>query len=564
MSKEFIEKKVGSLSIQLAKKQQRQLAYLTQSSIQEDANFSNLEQWAERQFRGQDEFLNWVKTIFKEENFLQFYRYLRFPLSSSKLINKRVIPELKRVFFSEDSFFNYTIDGENVETPENLNIKEFNKIVFRALMSNHNDIMVHDLSDINTPVRHLISIDSVRAIESKDNTIIKLAFSAILPTDEGAIQGILFMDDERFQFFESKDMKLILDVPHDLGECPADYIAAEAFSDDDIVRKSIFSYVREELEEYIFLKTLQRMTDPNGAIPVTTILKIHENKGDDIKGSSPQHPMSSKEIGSQRAGIGNENTPSKGILQTGTVIKVKTNLKQDGSIDMDAVKNFINFFYMPVEQLDYLNKRINEIEQSIVMTLVGVAKEGKEQAMNELQNKLGVMSKEDRLRELSLDLSRIRQRSDSKMLAFEFGQDRTTNQANYGTKFFQETQEELLEIYSKAPNPIERQKILIKLAKTENRFDKDKSEKEVLLNKLLPYPSDMDFDKAISRQIVVDTTFQYQTQFTYWIGLFESQFGDILEFSRMIQGSEAEKLVLINSLIVQIINKTSIQKPITK
>ena len=562
MSKDFIERKVGSSSIQLARKQQRQLAYFTQSSIQEEINISYLEQWSERQFRGNDDFLNWVKVIFKTDNFLSFYKYLRFPISSSKLINKRVIPELKRVFFAEDSFFNYTINGENVETPENLRVKEFNEIVFKALMFHHNDIMVHDLSEINTPMRHLVSIDNVKAIESKNNIISRIAFSASLPTDNGPIQGFLFMDSERFQFLDKDTLAVLLDIPHDLGECPADYVAAEAFSDDDIVRKSIYSYVREELEEFVFLKTLQRMTEPNGAIPIATVLKNSDNKGDDIKGSSEKHPMSSKEIGSQRAQLGSENNPSKSILQTGTTVTIKAPRKTDGSVDMGPVKDFINFFHMPVEQLDYINRRVEEIEQSIVLTLVGVVKEGKEKAMNELQNQLGIISKEDRLREFSFEFSRIRRRSDSKMLGLEFGPDRTTNEANYGTKFFQATQPELLELFEKAPNPIERQKILIKLAQTENRFDKDKSDKEVLLNTLLPYPSDLDFDKAITRNIVTDTTFQYQTRFTYWIGIFEAQFGDILEFSRMIEGTEAEKLVLINNLIIQIITQTS--EPITE
>jgi len=560
MSKEFIEKKVGSSSIQLARKQQRQLAYFTQSTVQQEITLDYLKVWGERQFRGNDDFLNWVKTVFKTDNFLSFFKYLRFPISSSKLINQRVIPELKRVFFSEDSFFNYTINGENVEAPESLQIKEFNKLVFDALMFRHNDIMVHDLIDINMPVRHMVSIDNVKALESSNSTIKRIAFSASLPTENGIIQGFLFMDDERFQFFEKETLSILLDVPHDLGVCPADYIADEPFADDDIVRKSRFSYMREELEEYVFLKTLQRMSDPNGAIPVTTVLKTKENeKGDDIKGSSPGHPMSSKEIGSQRARIGSEITESKSVHQAGTVINVKAPRKQDGSVDVDAVKNFINYFHMPVEQLDYINTRVKEIEQSIIISLAGVSKEGKEEAMNELQNKIGLVSKEDRLRDVSFELSRIRQRSDNKMLGFQFGPDRVTNEANYGTDFFQESEEQLLALFEKAPNPIERQRILIKLSQTQNKFNKDKSEKNVLLNKLLPYPSDLDFDKAIDRNIVTDTTFQYQTQFTHWIGIFESQFGDILEFSRMIEGTESEKLVLINNLITQIINQSTIQ-----
>ena len=107
MSKEFIEKRVGSASIAEAKRQQKELAYFTQSEIQQPITQQYLEQWAERQYAGSDDFLNWIKTIFGTNTFLSAYKHLRFPVPSAKIVNNKIRPQLERVFFSEDSFFKY-------------------------------------------------------------------------------------------------------------------------------------------------------------------------------------------------------------------------------------------------------------------------------------------------------------------------------------------------------------------------------------------------------------------------------------------------------------------------
>ena len=180
MPKEFIEKRIGSASIAEARKQQKQLSYFTQSSIQQDITSEYLKQWAERNYRSNDDFLNWVKTIFKTDNFLSFFKYFRNPNAASKLVNDRIKPQLQRVFFSEDAFFKYTLKGQEVEAPEELKIKEFNNLIFNAILFRHNDILITDLKDINTPFRSLVSINNVVAILSHNNIIHQLAYTATI------------------------------------------------------------------------------------------------------------------------------------------------------------------------------------------------------------------------------------------------------------------------------------------------------------------------------------------------------------------------------------------------
>lgn len=559
MSKEFIEERIGSASIAEARKQQEELSYFTQSSIQQDITVSYLDAWADKKYRTEDQFLNWVKTVFKTDNFLTFFKYFRQPIASSRLVNDRIKTPLGRVFFSEDAFFKYTINGKEVEEPDELNVTDFNEWMFNALLFRHNDILITDLEDTNKPFRQLISIENVVSIDSHRSIIHRLAFRATaIITDEtgidNVINGFLYMDAFDYIFYDH-DLNPLLIVPHDLEECPADFVSRQPFKDDDVVRKSIFSYSREELEEYVFLKTLQRMTEPNGAIPIVTKLKTSTKNNNDKKGETDKEPMSSNIIGGQRSEFGSEVSGHESILQTGTIIEVPFIKKADGSIDTTVAENLINFHFIPVESLTYLEGRIVKIEQSIILSILGDFTELNPAAVNELQVSRSFVSKEDKLRAFSMELTRIRTRSDFKFLALQHGRNNITNEGFYGSDFFLETQNELYDLFDKSPNTIERKNILIRLSKNRNRFNKMRSAREVLLYHLLPYVSDKDFDFAIDKEAIDDATFQYQTRFNYWVGIFEAQFGDILLFAQSIEGNDNEKLILINNLILQIINQ---------
>lgn len=552
MPHEFVKRRVGSSELATAVRQQEQLAYFTRSQIQENTSTEYLQAWAERKYNGSDMFLNYVKQIFRTENFMSFFKYFRNPIASAELIQERIKIPLARVFYSEDSFFKYNIRGEVFHNIEELNSKKFDDDMFNALLFKHNDILVTLVQDVNEPVRELISIKNVVAIKSKDSVIHKLAYTATFMVDEQHIKGFLFMDSTRYIFFD-KEYKIIKEVPHDLGECPADYITKEAFGDDDAVRLSIFSYIRESMEEYVFLKTLLKMTEPNGVLPITTQLDTKiRGENNDIKGQSSGEPMTSNEIGGQHARVGSEMQGSDTQIQAGNVIKVPIVKKDDGSIDMEVGKNYFTFFHMPVEPLNYINDRILEIKQDIVTSIVGDFVEQNDSAKNELQVSKSFKNQQNKLRAVSLELSRIRNLSDFKFLALEHGKDAVQVDCFYGSDFFLESQEDLFNLYKNNPNPIEAKNLLIKMSRNRNRFNRMKGDREEILYHLLPYSDKADFTVANEKGIDPNL-FELQTRFNYWIGLFEARFGDILIFWESLEGSNDEKIVLINGLIMNII-----------
>ena len=554
MSKEFIEKKYNSISLDTAVRQKKQLNYFTISEVQEDIRVDYFEKYVDRKYYNNDVFLNWVKSIFKTDNFLSLAKYHRNPNPSAKLINTRIKEPLTRVFFSEDSHFKYWINGEYVETPVELE-DGFDDALFKAVLFRYNDIIVHDLEDINKPYRDIIDIEKVVSIEVEDKKIERIAYSAKVEINEEYVYGYVYIDEYRYSFY-NKDKELLIDELHDYGQCPATFIVDDCFGDDPIVKQSIFSYLRGDLEEYTFLKTLQRMTHANGAFPIVTQIQTKEldESGQDFDVADGE-PMSVSQINGQvseeaRATAGNGNGSK---LQPGTIITVPAIEKADGSIDMELSKNFLTFYHTPVEALEYINDRLIQLENDIITSCLGSYSERNDISMTEMQTRKGIVSMEDKLRWFSKTMSFSRSASDKMMLSLTHGKDAVKLEIFYGSDFFLETQGQIYDMIEKSPNAIERKNLLVRLAQRRNMFNKQKAIKEVVLYKLMPYSSDIDFDKAVANGTVDPVIFEFQTRFSYWVSMFESFYGNIATFWKEMESSESTKLITLNNLMINLI-----------
>ena len=565
MSKEFIEDRNNSRGLADANKQEEQLAYFTQSRIANDfITPEYIQTWAARNYETSDYFLNYVKSVFKTLNFLTFVKYLRFPIPSSKLIQNKVIPDLRRVFEAEDSNFDYNVDGVDaaIFLPD-LEADEFNEMMFDALMFHHNSIIVTDLDpDVpNSPIRYLVQINNVVSIDVSKDEIKAIAFGAKINVDGVQVSGWLYIDSKRYAFY-NRDLELLAEKPHDLGYTPAHFISPQRFSDDPIVRKSLFSYIREELEEYTFLKTLQKMTEPNGAIPITTVLESEDKGANPDFNGEAMEPGTGEAMTSQRASIQRTVVPnSHGILQTGTSIKVPGQVKADGSIDMEVVKSFVNFHFMPVESLKNIDERIRNIASSIINTLVGGATELNEEAKNEMQVRKSMIALENTLTQLSHNLSRIRNLADTDYLSLRYGPMRVNEVTTfYGSDWFLETEAELFTSFNAAPNTIERKNIILRINQSKYKNNAEKLSRQVILYNLMPYVSDKDFDTAINQRAVDPVTFQYQTRFNYWVQQFEAMYGDVVVFfNDMETETNAIKFTVINNLILKLIEDGNLE-----
>jgi hypothetical protein len=560
--KEFIQKQYNSSSIINAAKQETQLSYFTSSKLQDDrVDVEYLNEWANRKFQTDDYFLNWVKSIFKAENFLLLFKYLRYPLPSAKVCKNRIEPQLRRVFNAEDSDFKYNVvNAEESKYLPELDIKKFNEDIFQRLVYKHNSLIVAGLDDLtpNLPIRYFVDINDVVSLTYHSDKIKKIAYKGSIDIEGKHTHGIIYIDAEKYAFYDEETETVLIEKPHDLGTCPVHFISPKQFNFDFVVRESIYSFVREELEEFTFLKTLQKMTEPNGAIPVVTKIEAETDEPEGQRGDEGQ-PDSDTIMGSQVAQIYSQNvTVGTGDLEPGTIHEIPINALQDdtGKFDTSPVKDYLNFHYLPVESLKYLNDRVKELERNIVSVVVGDFLESNESSKNESQIQKSVSILENTLTDLAESINRIRKLSDTDMLSLKYGKDRINEIfIHYGTDFFLDSESKLFDDLQKAPNALERKNLIVRISQNRYKNNYDKFSRQKILYDLMPYVSDKDFETAINTNSVSEINLQYQTRFIYWISLFETKYGDIVSFFSNMENSQKEKLTLLNNLIIDLIIK---------
>jgi hypothetical protein len=555
MSVEFVKERYGSKGLFVAKRQQKQLSFFTQSKVQDDISQSQLQLWAQKKYATDDYFSTWIKNIFKEDNFITFYKYMRYPLPSARLVNDEIMPQLRRIFTAEDAYRRYTRNGVPIAAPEELENDKFIQEVFNAYLFEHNSIILTDLKGINQPFREFIEIDKVIAIDAEYDYIEKVAFIADMEMEDGEeIEGYLYVDDKAYIFYD-KDYNEIRYTAHDLGECPADFVSPEPFScdEEETVRKSIFSYTREQMEEYVFLHTLLKMTEPNGAIPVTTMLQSKQTNnpsGKDKKGL-PMQPMAAYELGGQQAyTFSTTSANQESELQTGTIIKVSPIKDANGKLDMSIITDYMKFHYIPTECLEYMRKRINEVKDDIIASVVGQFKDNVDVAKNSDQIFTGLTHKQDNLQRLAANLSKTITKSDYKFMAMAYGKDNVSVDIFFGTDFFLESVDSLYDLFDKSPNPLESRSILERVNKNKYRNNPAMAKRTAILYKLLPFANNKDFLVSIEQNLVDEVTKDLQLRFNYWIDMFEAEYGDIVAFwDENVSSSEKQKIVLITNLI---------------
>ncbi|WP_347217798.1 hypothetical protein [Chryseobacterium sp.] len=552
---EFIKKKVNHKHILHARQQHKDLSYFTQGSLQDEVTIEYLNVWAGRKYASDNKFLNWVKLVFKTENFLSFYKYLRNPVASAKLVNDDIKPQLRRVFHADDSVFKYSVRGIEETCHADLKSKQFDEELFNTILFSHNSVVVQDIDIENKRYREIVPISKIVSVDCDVDKIKRIAYYSCLELEDRIIHGFSYIDKDQYIFFD-RDYNQIVQSFHDLEDCPADWVSSEnMFLENNVVKKSIFSYALPDFEEYVFLKTLQRMTEPNGAIPVTVELDSKEsNPSGELRKGLSKEPMSSTILGAQTNNDINPIEPSKSSLQAGTVVKVKVPKDQTtNKMDMDVVQNYFQFHYMPVEAMTYLNDRIKEIKKDLLSSMIGDVAEQNEAAKNEMQVSKGYDSKEDRLRWLSEELSRIKQLSDFKTLALLHGKENVSVEVFFGTDFFIETVDDLYQSFAIAPNAIERRKILKRISQNRNKHNLQQAKRDTILYDIIPYVSDKDFSTAMSKD-VDPIVFELQTRFDYWISIFEADFGQIeLFYEGLGDTPESVKMVTIKNLLKNII-----------
>ena len=111
----------------------------------------------------------------------------------------------------------------------------------------------------------------------------------------------------------------------------------------------------------------------------------------------------------------------------------------------------------------------------------------------------------------------------------------------------------MLENFEKAPNPIERKDILLRINQNKYKNNPDRQSRQAILYEILPFVSDLDFTTAVANGAVDEITLNLQVRFNYWINKFESKYNEITSFYNLLDGEKNERMFLINELIKDLV-----------
>lgn len=546
MSRDFVKARYNSESLEKAAKQEQFVKSLTISKVQENVSQQFVNNLVKNGTAGEEPLFQWVSAILKKDNYRSFLNYTRFPLVSTALVSD-IIKKMNRVFFSDDAFQKYQINGQDVIAPEYLKVEEWEQTLYKAMTAQFNDVVVHHIGDnANEPYRTIIGIDKVVSIKlDETNHIHKIAYSSMLKIDDEYVKGTTYLSDMEYAFYplDSKKYQDVI-IPHDIGRCPASFISCDIFDHQyPVIREGLFSRIRPLLEKYVYFDTLQIMSETNGAFPI--IVKALTE--DDREFDNDQRPdgMHADKIVPEK---GHQQKFNKSIMQAGSEIEVEVPRKDDGSYDTSIIENFATFLRSPVDNLEHIKKRIDDIKREIQSLIVGDYYEPQETQMNEMQVSKSYISKQDMLRALSSNLSESMTKSNEIMMLLANGQNIMT-QTSFGSDFFIETADDLLKRLELAPNAIEERHVINRLIKVRSINKTDKALRDTLFYALMPFLKLETFQEAVNQNLVSRNDRILQMQFSFVISTFEARYGDIVDFYQSLDGEPDERLAFIRNLI---------------
>lgn len=560
MGVDFIKNKINQKSLDLAKRQQRQILYFTKSKIQDDVEREWTESFRNNKYSSDDYFQNFLRTVLLDDNFKTVLKYLRKPLASTTLINNEIFPSILKVLDAEDSRYDYYVDGNYISEPLDLKKESRIKTTLNSLFFRTNNLYVTDVKD-GEPYTYELDIEDVVSLDHNNKRVTRIAFTTcIYDENNKKIEGIAYMDDDVSEFYVYKEDGEINETPiksveRVKGLCPVDFIGTELYDNDFIVKKNPFSNLRGHLERYVILCTLQRINDINGTFPVTATIK---SKGEVSRKIDTENILDMRELSKfDTSSVSNDSVynvkPSPTQAGSNSEFQLEDLVNPEtGEVNMTILQNLVNYFYIPVDILEHIATDKRELERYIVATSIGTFIENKQEGgMSDLHVGKTYDAMEDRLRSISQELSLVLNRVHYNELSVKH--EKVETDIFCGSKFYMMSVEELYNVYNTCPNPIEKDNILVKISNTKNLQNPNKRLRDNILYAVIPYSDSEDFKTALEYKLVDEETMRLQVQFKHYITMFEAKYGSIIEFWKSYDGTDEQKTDYIKKELIKII-----------
>lgn len=524
---------------------------------------------AERE-AGYKDWIKFIETIFSKERADRVKDFVLFPLSAVD-ITESILNDLYKVFDARNTFFDFETkkeDGKKLKFAiEQINpvrwIAEYGK---KVLKNQPNLIVVIDKDKDGNP--YLLPISTTRLIDCSvnvDGTLDYVAFThSIEKNGDVETKRVAFYDSEAYYVFKENDGEYTLDEEltntHDAGVCPARMFLSDQLDSKDCFNRRIpFSSSLSKLKEWQYFDTYKFYADHYASFPV--IEKVENTC--EMEGCTSGILTYDHEVIIDRESTFETRTKDcpacskKEVLGPGVLIEIPAKQTKD---DPDSAGVF-RMISPETSSLEYLQRKLEQIEVSIKQKTVGIDGIIAKEAINEMQMKGSFESKQNVLLKIKTNLDELYKWIVTTTAKLLNGEDvEISVNANFGTEFYLLTEAELQDRYKTGKDsglPVEELDLIYEqIIATKYKGNPAKLGRLEIINLIDPLPHES-IEQAIKKHqigLLTDDELYMKGRLLSLIARFELEQAPLMEFGKKTELKA--KIKKIKEILNKYINET--------
>jgi hypothetical protein len=502
-------------------------------------------------------YLNWVKDAIRlpEDKYEAFKAMCRFPLPTNELVDS-IYTEFERMFSATDGVTEIVMADNNLKTEFEKYLRDlglrsyFRNEGFKTYKTQPGSVYVIDMpaiqeGDTPKPYFYRVGLSRIRDIEVISSKIRFIVFEGekiMYGTD--MVSSFIAVDDATYRVFievktgnGGKEYILISESVHDLGYTPVTFVMHNSLYDIEegspVARWAPLSPATADLDWLLFYKVAERMYETYGPFP---IMAVPDDACDftDAAGNVCNGGVIS--VMAEDGGVGTHykcpSCSTNSLAGPGTVYTRPQRIDKD----QPELTKPVELTPPDIASLDYITKKIDYLEWEIFESRTG----GKEvqnpsEAINENQLQSNVEGKRNMLFKIKRDFELTEQFIIDTMGRLMYGEQYTSCVVNYGEDFLLYTENDLITQYTnakKAGLPIfmvsQKKAALLKSSARNSPYMQARVK---ILNDLEPF-GDLSLQECQQYQFFTQypEKFLLKTDFTKYVGKFEIENGDVVEF----------------------------------
>lgn len=551
---ETVKKPKNSNLIENGRKYESRLRLFTEARFKEEVEHETA--WKE--------FRKFMENAISTDKEIRIEEFIQFPLTSV-LMTESIMSDLYKVFDAGNSFFHVDTVKKNggdklQKTLETLKVNNWIEEQGKeVLKSKPNTVVVVDKNERGEA--YLLSVDNDRLMDielCEDGVTCEyvMFLHSVGREDGKEVKRIALYDDERYYVVKNIEGVYTIerDVKHGSDKCPARmFVKDKLNSKAKFNRKVPLSTALAKLREWQYFDIYKFYTDHYAPFPVLEM----------VKGKCGVDNCSNGYIIKEEPFFANGETKYRTIqtkcksCESSNKIGVGTKILLDPQEDKDepTASGKFRMISNDVKNLEYIQDKLDKIEQYITVKTVGVNDIVSKEAVNEKQMDGAYESQTNVLLGIKTNLDELYVWIISTVGRIAIGDKPLAVSANFGTEWYLVSEDELQERFKYArENGFPREEVDMinnQIIETKYKGNPEQIERFKLMNLLnpVPYESLDDKLKQVQNGIISKKELIISERLLTFVRRFERENGSIVEFG---EGMETPKKI---EKIVESLNK---------